>query len=323
MRTAHANGIELDALAGRQQEGLNSVLPLAHSHVDVVRDLTTSEATMLVPFVTQRLDMEGGGYYGQVPATGDMLIVNRKRMLSPHGFVCGVTGSGKSFAVKREIENTILSCPDDQVFVMDSTGEYDYLVHMNDGATCVRLGPAAESHVNILDTGDLGAGGLSWQGMVAWKVDALLAASAALLSEGDQQLTQEERSVVARCVEQAYREAGGQGGRAPLLGDFHRILASQPEEQARRLALVFERYTAGTTGYMNRASDVDLSSRIVSFNTYDVPGDTRVFTMLANLEIVRAAMYRNYARGVSTWLYIDEFQSLFGHPSVVSYIARL
>lgn len=323
VNAAHAAGIELGVLADRQQEGLNSVLPLAHSRVDVQRDLSTSEATMLMPFVTQRLDMEGGGYYGVSPTTGDMVLVNRRKLLSPHGFISGMTGSGKSFAVKREIQQTILAFPDDQVYVMDVTGEYNYLVHMNDGAQAVKLGPDAEAHVNIFDMGDLKASGMSWQQAVAWKTDALMAATAALRSEGGRQLTQEERSVVARCVEAAYAEAGGEGAEPPLLGDFWRQLRAQPEPEAARLALVFERYVSGSLSFMNHASDADPSSRIVSFDSSEVPGDMRVFVMLANLETVRAAMYRNYAKGVTTWLYIDEFQSLFSHPAIVAYLARL
>ena len=320
---AHASGIELGVLADRQQEGLNSVLPLAHNHVDVQRDLSTSEATMLMPFVTQRLDMPGGAYYGIGPATGDMILVDRRRLLSPHGFISGMTGSGKSFAVKREIQGTILTHPDHQVYIMDVTGEYNYLVHMNDGAQAVKLGPDAAAHVNIFDMGDLKASGMSWQQAVAWKTDALLAATAALRSEGGRQLTQEERSVVARCVESAYAARGGEGADPPLLEDFWRELGAQPEPEAARLALVFERYVSGPMSFMSHASDADLSARILSFDSSEVPGDMRVFVMLANLESVRAAMYRNYVKGVTTWLYIDEFQSLFGHPAIVSYLARL
>ena len=33
-------------------------------------------------------------------------------------------------------------------------------------------------------------------------------------------------------------------------------------------------------------------------------------------------MYRNWERGVTTWLYIDEVQSLFDHPAIVSYFSR-
>lgn len=48
----------------------------------------------------------------------------------------------------------------------------------------------------------------------------------------------------------------------------------------------------------------------------------RVFGMLTALEAVRNRMYENYERGVTTWLYIDEVQSLFGHPTIIDYFAK-
>lgn len=321
--TAHASGVELEALPDRQQEGINSVLPLGYNRVDVRRDLTTRELQQFMPFVTQRLDMEGGSYYGVEPATGDMILVNRSRLLSPHGIICGMTGSGKSFCVKREIEQTILGHTRDQVYILDPTGEYGVLVSANAGSYWVKMGPSAELSVNILDMGDLAASRMTWQQAKAWKVDAMLAAAAALRNEGGRALTQEERSVVSRCVEGAYERAGGEGGPAPTLRDFWEELRAQPEPEAAALALVFERYVSGSLAFMSAQTNVEHGARIVSFDTSEVPSDMRVFAMLANLETVRAAMYRNHARGVKTWLYIDEFQTLFAHPAVVSYLARL
>ena len=61
-----------------------------------------------------------------------------------------MSGSGKSFAVKREIENTILETERDEVFVMDVTGEYSYLVRRNHG-TEFEFGPDAETWSNPFD----------------------------------------------------------------------------------------------------------------------------------------------------------------------------
>ncbi|MBR2682001.1 MAG: conjugal transfer protein TraC, partial [Atopobiaceae bacterium] len=322
VRTAHSEGIELGTLDLRQREGLNSVLPLAHNHVDVVRDLTTTEATVLMPFTTQELDMTGGGYYGQNQISGNLVICNRKRLMSPHGFVCGMSGSGKSFSVKREIENTILSAPGDEIYIMDVTGEYSYQVARNHGVE-LAFGPDSANHMNPLDMAD--AEGLSHQAAFAWKIDALLAMTSALKAEGGQDLTQEERSIVSACVEETYRACAG--GPAPVLGDFvDRLKATQGagRAEAQRLALVFGRYVSGPMGFLNHRSDVAFGkSKLTNFNTKDVPADMRVFTMLANLESVRQRMFQNHERGVATWLYIDEIQSLFGHPAIIAYLARL
>lgn len=322
VRTAHAEGIELATLDLRQREGLNSVLPLAHNHVDVVRDLTTTEATVLMPFTTQELDMDGGGYYGQNQLSGNLVICNRKHLMSPHGFVCGMSGSGKSFSVKREIENTILSNPGDEVYIMDVTGEYSYQVAKNHGIE-LAFGPDSTNHMNPLDMAD--ASGLSHQAALAWKIDALLAMTSALKAEGGQDLTQEERSIVSACAEATYRDCAE--GATPVLGDFvgHlKQVQGAGQAEARRLALVFGRYVSGPMGFLNHQSDITFgTSRLTNFNTKDVPADMRVFTMLANLESVRQRMFANHERGVATWLYIDEIQSLFGHPAIIGYLARL
>ena len=44
--------------------------------------------------------------------------------------------------------------------------------------------------------------------------------------------------------------------------------------------------------------------------------------MLTALEAVRNRMYYNFERGVTTWLYIDEVQSLFSHPAIISYFSK-
>lgn len=250
------------------------------------------------------------------------MICNRKRLMSPHGFVCGMSGSGKSFSVKREMENTILANPGDEIYVMDVTGEYSYLVGRNHGLE-FNFGPDARCHMNPLDMSD--ADGLSRQAALAWKIDALLAMTSALKAEGGQDLTQEERSVVSACVEETYRSA--MSGTSPTLGDFVsrlRAVEGAGKPEAQRLALIYGRYVSGPMGFLNHESDVEFGQgSLTSFNTKDVPADMRVFVMLANLESVRQRMLANHARGVTAWLYIDEIQSLFGHPAVITYLARL
>lgn len=319
---ARRQGVELTPLALRQREGLNSVLPLAHNHVGVRRDLVTCEAAVFMPFTTQELDQPGGGYYGQNRQSGNLVICNRKSLVSPHGFICGISGSGKSFAVKREIENTILSTRDDEVYVMDVTGEYSELVRRNHGLE-LEFGPDSTTWANPLDM--TGAPGMSRQAALAWKTDAVIAMTSALRIEGSQGLTQEERSVITAALERAY-DAAAPG--TPTLGDLVRELEACEEgrgrEEALRLALVFGRYVSGPFSFLNHQGNARLGeSRVTSFNTSDVPSDMLVFTMLANLEGVRNRMYANYGRGVSTWLYIDEVQSLFSHRAIIDYLARL
>lgn len=51
------------------------------------------------------------------------MICDRKRLISPHAFYLGVSGSGKSVAMKNTIANVALSTNDD-IIIIDAEREY-------------------------------------------------------------------------------------------------------------------------------------------------------------------------------------------------------
>ena len=315
--TARRNSIEADALDYRQREGLNSVLPLGHNHVEVSRMMTTAQVAIQMPFATQELAQAGGGYYGQNKQSSNLVLCNRKRLASPMGFVAGKPGSGKSFSVKREIENTILAYPDDEIIILDPAGEYSPVVLAN--GESIRFAPDSGTHLNPFDLADVAHQSPSAQ--MAFKIDAFLALSSATMAEGSEGLTEADRSIISRCVEAAYREAA-ESGRDPLLGDFYRILKRQPEPEARDVALRYERYVEGALSFFNHPSNVGFERRVTNIDFKDLSENMRAFGVITVLESVRNRMYYNYERGVTTWLYIDEVQSLFGHPAIIGYFSK-
>ncbi|MCB6558362.1 hypothetical protein LI184_17740, partial [Erysipelatoclostridium ramosum] len=70
----------------------------------------------------------------------------------------------------------------------------------------IRLAADSGQFMNPFDTKDVAT--LSDPLQIAFKVDAFLALSASMMAEGNQGLTQAERSIIARCVEEAYRRSG-------------------------------------------------------------------------------------------------------------------
>lgn len=234
--------IGLEPLHFRQRQALNSVLPLGDNHVTLSRYLTTGQVAMQMPFASQSLDEAGGGYYGQSKESGNLVLCDRKRLASPMGFVCGKPGSGKSFSVKREITNTVLAHPEDEVVIFDPAGEYGNLVGALGGAN-VELAPGCSAVLNPLDTADI--------------------------------------------------------------------------------ALRYERYVKGAFSFFNGQSNVALDNRITNIDMHGLGQNMRVFGMITALEMVRNRVMVTPPRPNYTWLYIDEVQSLFAHPTVVEYFARL
>ena len=316
--TARRNSIEVDTLDYRQREGMNSVLPLGHNHVETSRMMTTAQVAIQMPFATQELAQDGGGYYGQNKQSSNLVLCNRKHLASPMGFVAGKPGSGKSFSVKREIENTILAYPEDEIIILDPAGEYSPVVTGNGGES-IRFAPDANTHLNPFDLSDVAHQSSASQ--MAFKIDAFLALSSATMAEGSQGLPEADKSIISRCVELAYARCAEEG-RTPLLGDFHAILLEQPEPEARDIALRYERYVKGALSFFNYESNVTFEKRITNIDFKDLSENMRAFGIIAVLECVRNRMYYNFERGVTTWLYIDEVQSLFGHPAIISYFSK-
>ena len=313
---AQGNSLGIVGLDYRQKHALNSMLPLGRNHVNVSRHLTTGQIAMQMPFASQELNQEGGGYYGQSKQSGNLVICNRKRLASPMGFVCGKPGSGKSFSVKREILNTVLAFPEDEVVIFDPAGEYSTLVGSCNGQN-IRLAPDSDTSMNPFDLTDVE--GKADAAQMAFKIDAFLALSSAMMAEGAEGLPEADKSIITRCVEAAYAQAED---RIPTLEDFYRVLVEQPEREARDIALRYERFVKGALSFFNRQSNVAFKNRVTNVDLHDLSSNMRVFGMLTALEAVRNRMYENFERGVTTWLYIDEVQSLFGHPTIIDYFAK-
>ncbi len=66
-------------------------------------------------------------YYGMNALSHNVIMADRKKLKSANGMYLGSTGSGKSFAAKRELINVFLATKD-RIIVVDPMGEYAPLV---------------------------------------------------------------------------------------------------------------------------------------------------------------------------------------------------
>ena len=317
---ARQNSIEVDTYDFRQRRGLNSVLPLGHNHVEITRKFTTAEVSMLVPLATQELDDAGGNYYGQNKHSRNLVICNRKLLTSPMGFVCGKTGSGKGMFVKTEMTGTIFSNPTDEIYVIDRAGEYTEIARRY-GGTVYHFGVGTGTYLNPFDT--VSVSHMSRAEQIAFKIDAMLAQAGASAEETGTPLSEVEQSIIQRCVEIAFQKAEErEDGLPPILQDFYDTAREQPERQAQVIALKYERFVKGSMDFFNHQSNVAWDTRIVDFNLKDLPDSMLVFALINVCEAVRNRMYYNAKRGVRTWLYVEEMQSMFAYPTVLNYFSR-
>lgn len=312
--TARQNSIELDTYDYRQRQGLNSILPLGHNHVEISRMFTTAQVSILVPFATQELDDAGGNFYGQNKHSRNLVVCNRKKLTSPMGFVCGKTGSGKGMFTKTEMTGTIFSNPTDEIYVIDRAGEYTAIAERYGGST-YHFGVGTGTHLNPFDT--VSVEHMTRNEQIAFKVDAMLAQAGASAAEAGSNFSEVDQSLVQRCTELAFQKAAERGDNLPpTLQDFYDAANEQPEEQAQVIALRYERFVKGSMNFFNHQSNVDFNTRIVDFNLKDLPDSMLVFALINVCEAVRNRMYFNAKRNVRTWLYVEEIDATSTLPAV-------
>ena len=317
---ARVKSVTINTLNYQQREGLNSVLPLGLNHVEQSRTFTTAQISIFMPFATQELDDAGGNYAGQNKNSNNLVIVNRKKLASPVGFICGKTGSGKSFFVKQEIEGTILQNPNDQILIFDRAGEYSLLTEHHNG-TIFKFGVDSDTYLNPFDMSSNRE--QSTDAQIANKVDAMIAQSSAAAADAGQGLSEEDQSIIARSVELAFKRARDKDPKAvPLLSDFYNILNEQNEEAAKTIALRYERFVTGTMSFFNKKSNVNWDNRIIDINIKELPDSMLIFCLITMCESARNQMYSNFEKGKRTWIYIEEIQSMFKYPSVLNYFSR-
>lgn len=318
IRTASVQGLEVDVLECQQREALNTVLPLASNHIGATRRLTTTQVAMFIPFATSELNQENGGYYGQNQVSHNLVMMNRRSLAAPMGWVFGQPGSGKSFGVKREITNTYLTNPKAEFIIIDPKDEYSLLVKAL-GGTAFNLEMNSPDRINIFDFYD-GTESMLSANPIDYKSETIQAAASVVMGTANNGLTPIEKTIIDRCVRLTYARCPE--GRFPKIEDFHRILLEQEEPEAARLATSFELFVTGSQRYFNSDTTVVFDKRITSFSFQKISETTRVFAMILIMDYVYNRMLYNFKRGVQTWLYIDEVQSLFTTPTVIEYFDK-
>ena len=309
---------QLSVLNWQQADGLVTALPLGLRRIDALRTLTTEALAVLMPFKAQEIRDQGGVYYGQNVISKNLIIANRKELLNGNGFVLGVSGSGKSFAAKREIVNLALSTNDD-IIVIDPESEYQPLIE-GLGGEVINISAASKNHINAMDM-EQGYG--DGENPVVLKSEFLLSLCEQLVGSG--KLSAKEKSIIDRCTAQCYHEyiRGGYKGQAPTLQDFYAELLRQPEMEARDVALAIELFTEGSLNTFAKPTNVDTDARILCYDIRDLGKQLLPVGMLVVLDSVFNRIIRNRKLGRNTWVYIDEIYILFQHEYSANFLFTL
>jgi len=310
----------LKRLDWQQEQAFVSSLALGHNEVEIQRGMTTSSTSIFIPFMTRELRMGGQAlYYGMNALSHNVIMADRKKLKSANGLYLGSTGSGKSFAAKRELLNVFLAT-NDRIIIVDPMGEYVPLARRL-GAQVIEIAPDSPHHLNPMD---IQMGMNDEDSPLSMKADFLLSLCE-LIVGGKEGLQPIEKTVIDRCVRQVYRgmALGLETAKTPLLQDLYEELLKQPEPEARRVATALELYCSGSLNLFNHPSNVQTQSRVVCIVLKGMGENLRKIAMHITNEYVSQAVDDNFRAGLSTWCYYDEFHVLLRDRLTASYFVAV
>ena len=312
----------LKRLDFQQEQGFMSSLPLGYNGIEIQRGMTTSSTAIFVPFMTQELRMGGEAlYYGMNALSHNIIMADRKKLKSANGLYLGSTGSGKSFAAKRELINAFLTTKD-RIIIVDPMGEYAPLVRRLNGQVLELAPDSSLSH--FINPMDIQMSAADEDSSLSMKADFILSLCELILG-GKDGLQPIEKTVIDRCVRLVYREiALGIGdGKMPLLQDLYQLLCEQPEQEAKRIATALELYCTGSLNLFNNHTNISLDKRVVCIVLKGMGENLRKIAMHITNELVTQAVNKNFSNGIATWCYFDEFHILLQDALSAGYFVRV
>jgi hypothetical protein len=314
---ARKNGCEMGKINYEQEAALNSVLNIGRLFVDKQRTLPTASAAVFIPFTAQELFDASGNYCGVNANTGNLVLFDRRLLKSKNSVVLGVPGSGKSFAVKRDIVFNFFNDPSSDIIILDPEREYAQLTEALNGEE-IRIGGNAGAYVNPLDVTDFYDDEAA---PIELKINFIFSFFEAI--SGRFGLSPAQKTVLDRVSRATYRGYYQSGAPMPTLRDFYRNLKSQPENEAAVLALNLEIYVEGTLSGFAHQTNVNTQNRVVCFDVKDLGSSLKTVGMLIVLDQIWNRITSNRSAGKRTWVYIDEAQLLFAHEESAEYFSLL
>ena len=312
---------QLTRLDFQQEEGLMSCLPLGQNLIEIQRGLTTSSVAIFVPFTTQELFQNGKEalYCGVNALSNNLIMVDRKFLKNPNGLILGTPGSGKSFSAKREITNVFL-VTDDDIIICDPEAEYGPLVERLQGQV-IRISPTSSDYINPMD---LNLNYSDDENPLSLKSDFILSLCE-LIVGGKEGLQPVEKTIIDRCVRLVYQAYlnDPKPENMPILEDLYNALREQDEKEAQYIATALEIYVSGSLNVFNHRTNVDIQSRIVSYDIKELGKQLKKIGMLIVQDQVWNRVTVNREAHKSTRYYIDEMHLLLKEEQTAAYTVEV
>ena len=304
LSTARKHMCQMATLKYQQMDGLNTVLPIGLRKINAFRTLTTESLAVFMPFKVQEIMDHGGIYFGENAISHNLIMCNKENLMNQSAFLLGVPGSGKSFSAKELITFLMLNT-DDDILICDPEGEYAPLVEAmgHDLGSVIRVSAGGHDRLNAMYMVD----GYGENNPIVVKSQFVMSLIEQIDKKG---VGPQQKSIIDRCTAALYREAD-ETGTIPTLCTLREKLLTQPEPEAKQIALSLELFTTGSLDIFGKQSNVDMDKRVVVFDIHGLGTQLKPTGLLVITDTMLNRVTLNWKMGKRTHVFIDEFHVVF------------
>ena len=301
----------------QQQEGFNSVIPIAQDLLGVYSKLNTSPLSSLFPFISFDLTTDKGILYGINRHNSSLVLFDRFSLENYNSVIFAKAGAGKSYAVKLEILRSLMF--DTDIIVIDPEREYEYLAEAT-GGRYFNISLTSENHINPFDL-PMPSEDEAPANVLRSKIVNLVGLFRIMLGG----LTPEEDAIIDRAITETYAlkditpESDFSQVEPPLLSDFELVLAGM--EGAESLVQKLSKYTKGTwEGFINRPTNIDINRKFIVFSIRDMEDELKAVAMYLVTDFIWNAVRRELKKRL---LIIDEAWWMMKSEDTASFLFGL
>jgi hypothetical protein len=311
-----------------QAQAFRSFLPEARDELARTITLDATSLASTFPFISNALTMPGGVFLG-LTGTGEPVLLDpwSEDLENPHGFVGGVTGSGKSYFGNLWLERSLVmgGLHGERSWVIDPDGERERLAYAL-GGSVITIAAGSPHHLNPFDLLPPGASferyleEVGKTDRLTEKIVDLLSLLDVLLADHGSVLTAWEKSLLDRALIETYRRVGISSDprthfhRPPLLRDLAAVLEQGVcGKDETGLSVRLSRYVQGSlSSLFAEHTNVALDSHLLVWNTRDMRGDLHPIGIFLIADAIwTQAVHQSHLKRA---LYIDEAASILKHP---------
>jgi len=313
----------LGSMDFRQEEGMQSVLPIGFNNITTTVTLPTEAVAAFIPFDRRATIQEGGFFYSLHADTKQAIVLNRansRYFKTASGFVLGSSGSGKGMFVKPEIINIMLKT-DDNIIILDPENEYGRLVNAFDGQM-IELSPQSSDHINPFDIPIEDEDFANGVPAAALKLNLILSIIEAMIggevSPGINSLVDEIlRDIYVKFMVSKSPED------LPTFKDFFAALERKNTPTSLELADVMRIYVTGSLSVFSHKTNIKASNRLICYNTNRLGEHLKPVASYMMFDAIWNTVAKNRNSGKRTWIYIDEVHLLFNSEDNIKRVGEM